>query len=451
MAPSLTPAARLPRGPRPYRVLTAILAAGILTAGILTAGLAAQPPAVRPAQQLREAQERFHKLSPEERLNHVIRTGGAEKAFAAVVRDDLDLSIVERGSVESADAIDIVCRAPGQTTVKWAVEEGTTVKKGDRLLELDASALRDQLAAHQTALAQAQAAKRAADAELNLARKETELAVAGSQLSAKIASLELKKDDGQDAERKEILQRKVEQAQRALELARLRGQAAQLKAEANLQATASALELAAKRMKAAEAQLAECVVHAPQAGLVVYCVPGAARNGNPAAGLHVGAPVREGQKLMRVEGLERFTVVTPVHEAAVSQIRLGQAAAVRVDAFVEQEFPGRVKEVSPVASQADWLARDVRVYPVTVEFTAAPSGLRPGMSAQVRLEGAKLPKVLQVPVGAAVRIERETFCYVASGKEIQSRPVTLGARNARTVEVKEGLKEGEKVLRAPGR
>jgi multidrug efflux pump subunit AcrA (membrane-fusion protein) len=165
----------------------------------------------------------------------------------------------------------------------------------------------------------------------------------------------------------------------------------------------------------------------------------------------VGEPIREGQKLMRVVGLERFTVVTRIHEADISRIRVGQDVTVRVDAFDRQVFRGRVKEVSSVASQADWLARDVKVYPVTVELTAAPPGLKPGMSAEARIEGATLPKVLQVPAGAVVRIERETYCYVRVGKEIQARQLTLGARNARNVEVKEGLKEGEEVLHALGR
>src|SRR5262245_11335820 len=153
MARSLQPDARLSRGPRPCWVLTAFLAAGILAAG-----LAAQPPAVKPAQPRQEALERFHKMSPEERLNHVARTGGTEKAFAAVAREDLDLTVVERGSVEPADAIDIVSRVKAQATVKWVVEDGTAVKKGDRLIELDDSALREQLAAKKIALEQAEAA-----------------------------------------------------------------------------------------------------------------------------------------------------------------------------------------------------------------------------------------------------------------------------------------------------
>jgi Cu(I)/Ag(I) efflux system membrane fusion protein len=164
-----------------------------------------------------------------------------------------------------------------------------------------------------------------------------------------------------------------------------------------------------------------------------------------------GEPVREGQKLMRVCGLERFTVLARIHEADVSRVRVGHAAEVRVDAFPGQVLRGRVKEVSPVASQADWLARGVKVYPVVVEPTAALPGLRPGLSAEVRLAEGRLPKVLQVPVRAVARIGRDLFCYVRTGKGLQERKVTLGARSDGNVEIKEGLKEGEEVLRAPGR
>jgi HlyD family secretion protein len=88
---------------------------------------------------------------------------------------------------------------------------------------------------------------------------------------------------------------------------------------------------------------------------------------------------------------------------------------------------------------------------VVVEPAAAPPGLRPGLSAEIRLAGARLPKVLKVPVGSVARIGRETFCYVRIGKGLQERKVTLGAGDAQNVEIKEGLREGEEVLRAPGR
>jgi multidrug efflux pump subunit AcrA (membrane-fusion protein) len=434
-------------GPRPSRFLIAFLAAGVLAAG-----LAAQPRAAgEPARRRQEALERFHNMSPEQRLSHVAKRAGAERAFVPVVREDLDLAVVVRGSVESADAIDVLSRVKGRATVKWVVEEGTPVKEGDRLIELDDSALRERLRGQARALKQAQAARLAAAVSRKLARKENELAVRSGELRLKVARLKLKRDDGKDAERKEVLGLEVQVAQLALETARLRGRAAALKADADLEAKAGAEEQQVKRKKALEAQLAECVIKAPRAGLVAHHVPEASRPGTPAAALAAGEPVRGGQKLLRVYGLERFTVLTRVHEADIFRVRAGQAAQVRVDAFPAQRLRGRVKEVSRVASHTDWLARGVKVYPVVVGLTAPPRGLRPGMSAEVRIAGARLPKVLQVPAGSVARVGREVFCYVRVGKGLQERKVRLGARNALNVEIKEGLKEGEEVLRAPGR
>lgn len=422
-----------------------------LASGVLAAELAAQPrEAARRAQRPQETQEQFHKMSPEERLIQVAKKAGADKAFVPVVRDDLNLSVVERGSVESADAVDIISRVKGQTTVKWVIDDGTAVKKGQRLLELDDSALREQQRGQQLTLEQTHIARLAAEANLKLTRKETELAVRGGEIALKTARLELKSDVSKDAGRKEVLELKVEQAQLVLDTSKLRGQVRELKAEAELKATVSAEEQEAKRKNDIEAQLAECVIKAPQAGLVVYRIPEQTRIANPAAILGVGEPVREGQKLMRVCGLERFTVLTRVHEADIPRVRVGQPAPVRVDAFPDQSLRGQVKEVSPVASQREWMTRDVKVYPVVVELAAAPPGLRPGLSAEIHIAaGARLPKVLQVPVSSVVRIGRETFCYVRVGNELQERKVTLGANNGQNVEIKEGLKEGDVVLRAP--
>jgi RNA polymerase sigma factor (sigma-70 family) len=418
--------------------------------GLMYRMQAAEPPTEQPRRR-QEALERFHAMSPEERLSFVAKTVGTEKAFVSVAREDLTLTIVGRGSIESVDATDILSRVKRRTTVKWAADDGTTVKKGERLVELDDSALREELRTLQKALEQANAARLAAEVSLQLARKENELAVRSAELRLKVARLELKKDGGKDPERKELLQLKVEQAQLALETAQLRGRARELQAAAELKARASAEEQETKRKIAIEAQLAECVIRAPQAGLVVYDIPQTSRPSNPNAVLAVGEPVRERQKLMRVCGLERFTVLARIHEADVSRVRVGQAAEVRVDAFPGQVLPGRVKEVSPVASQQSWLAHGVKVYPVVVEPTAALPGLRPGLSTEVRLAEARLPKVLQVPVGSVARIGRDMFCYVRIGKGLQERKVTLGARNALNVEIKEGLKEGEEVLRDPGR
>src|SRR3954462_8685894 len=83
--------------------------------------------------------ERFRALSPAERLRAVEGLPGAKAVFQAAARGGPTATIIERGSLDAATAADLTCtvKARGKDSptavIKWVVEDGTVVKKGDRL------------------------------------------------------------------------------------------------------------------------------------------------------------------------------------------------------------------------------------------------------------------------------------------------------------------------------
>lgn len=69
-----------------------------------------------------------------------------------VKRELLRVTIVERGTLESAENSDIVCRVKAGTkgstiasTIKWVIDDGTQVKAGELIVELDDSGFQEQL------------------------------------------------------------------------------------------------------------------------------------------------------------------------------------------------------------------------------------------------------------------------------------------------------------------
>ena len=66
-----------------------------------------------------------------------------------VKHEDLDLTVVERGALESADNRDVVCKVKAgskgsyASTIKWVIDDGTLVKKGQLIMTLDSSSLED--------------------------------------------------------------------------------------------------------------------------------------------------------------------------------------------------------------------------------------------------------------------------------------------------------------------
>jgi multidrug efflux pump subunit AcrA (membrane-fusion protein) len=145
-------------------------------------------------------------------------------------------------------------------------------------------------------------------------------------------------------------------------------------------------------------------------------------------------------------------------------ISRGQKAMVRVDALPERLFEGHVRTVAAVASQADAWISDVKLYQtlVVIDHELLPNGntreivseeIKPDMTAEVTItvDTAKEP-VLTVPVqsvigGTEMGAKREVFVKTSTGYD--RRPVTLGLYNEKSVEIREGLSEGDEIVLNP--
>jgi hypothetical protein len=430
------------------------LAVGVVAAALLSLSLAGPSGAQVKKGAKQQALETFRKLSPEARWELIEKLPDNLREFHTVKRGDVAFTIVERGALEPGESSDVFCRLKARqkgsavaSTIKWVIDDGTFVKKGEKLIELDDAALQDQRRAQRAALEQAEAARKKAATDLKLVRMENEVEQKLAAITLRLAELQLKQFKGEDHDRKEILQLKVEHARLTGERLKIQGKAREAQVEADLQARSAALELETARLREIEEQLKQCVLTAPRDGFAVYYVP-ARRPGAGQPILAQGEPVYEGQKLIQIADLKRMAVQVRVHEALVARVRNGQAATVRVDAFPNRVLKGQVKSVATVASAPEFFASDVKVYATLVAIDDIEAmNLKPNMSAEVTILAEHRAKVVNVPPQAVVALGKQAVCYVKVGKEIQERKVAVGLRGDQVVEIKEGLQEGDLVLR----
>jgi RND family efflux transporter MFP subunit len=332
-------------------------------------------------------------------------------------------------------------------TVKWVIPDGSAVKKGQRLLELDDTAIREQVRAQKAQVEQSQEEKRLAEESVKATQKENQVSERLAAIQLKLAELDQKKYPGDDPDEKEALELKVESAKLYLQRTRSISKTAEASVRSLLLARTTALTTDTARLRELETNLADCVLTAPRDGVVFYAVPESPRLTEST--LAKGESVRDGQKLLRVSDLKRMAVKARVNESQVARIRLGQAATVRVDALPDRALAGRVTQLAGAASESDWLAPDVKVYPALITLSDEQPGLKPGMSAEVRIVAAQRTAVLHVPVQAVLGPGPKRLCFVKKGNEVQEREVVTGLANDFVVEVKEGLQEGDLVLRSP--
>ena len=163
-----------------------------------------------------------------------------------------------------------------------------------------------------------------------------------------------------------------------------------------------------------------------------------------------GATVRERQTIITIPDLRRMGVNVKIHESYIKKIKEGQKAHITVDAFPDQPLTGKVTKVGVLPdSQNRWLNPDLKVYLTTVTIDGTNTWVKPGMSAKVEILVDHLEDVVYVPVQAIVPDGGKQFCYIVRGSEPERREVTTGEFNDEFIEIKKGLKAGERVWLNP--
>ena len=308
------------------------------------------------------------------------------------------------------------------------VREGDAVRQGQMLLQLETDELR-------TALAQAQANARQAQARVAglrasgrmVARAQSEQAAA----TLRAAERELARTQQLIAQGF-ISQARLDDARRAVEVARAQQASAQAQVQAVAESGADLAQAQAQQAQslaavdAGQARLAQATVRAPTDGRVLL------RSVEP------GQIVQPGAALLSLALAGPTQLVAQVDERFLDQLQVGQPASVVADAFATQPFAARVRSIAP-AVDAQRGAVEVKLAPEQ----APPAFLREDMTLSVEVLTGERASALVLPLSA---LQSDGAVRVLVDGRVQARPVRLGLRTLDAAEVLEGLAEGEQVL-----
>jgi hypothetical protein len=132
-------------------------------------------------------------------------------------------------------------------------------------------------------------------------------------------------------------------------------------------------------------------------------------------------------------------VEADVYEQDMALARVGQQATITLDAYPGETFDGRAIYIFPFVEE------NTRTVKVRFQFANPRSRLKPGMYANVALQGAS-GMALTVPADAVLDSGTERVVFIATGEgNFSPRPIKVGRRLGDRVEVLEGLQEHEQV------
>jgi len=396
--------------------------------------------------------------------------------------------VTERGEIESSSNVDVRCevqsRNTGGTAILEIVPEGTYVQPGDLIARLDKSALENEynqqqitcnasnaaLIQAESALATAQIARREylegtfrqeeqillgeiSVAEENLRRAEDYAAysqklaamdfVTQLQLEADLFAVEKSKMDLATAKTKIEVLREFTRAKMLTQLD------ADIKiAEANLASNQNVKKLDEDKLALVQGQIDKCEILAPSPGQVVYA-NSSDRRGDSEVVIQEGTLIRERQVIVRLPDPKRMQVRAKINEARVDRVKEGLPVVIQLDAFPDMKMRGTVRRVDDYPIPSSWYSSSVKEYATFVDIMEPPAGLRPGMTAQVRIEVSREPDVIQVPVQAVFEHSKRHYCLVRTATGLVPREVTIGTTNEKQVVIREGLDEKDVVLVNP--
>jgi Cu(I)/Ag(I) efflux system membrane fusion protein len=158
-------------------------------------------------------------------------------------------------------------------------------------------------------------------------------------------------------------------------------------------------------------------------------------------GITVGTSVDPSTTLLTIADLSRVWILAEVPEANIPGVRVGARAQLDFPASGRAPFAARIDFLYPTLSE--------RTRTLRVRFSAANpgGGLRPGLYGTAAFESAG-QHVITVPRDAVVDTGVQQHVFVATADRFEPRVVTLGVQLADRVEVRAGLKEGERIVSA---
>ena len=173
--------------------------------------------------------------------------------------------------------------------------------------------------------------------------------------------------------------------------------------------------------------LEETVIEAPFDGIIaeLHIDQGSAVGGQTPVALFVSKEVE---------------AVVNVEEGRIHQIETGQPVALRVSAYPDQDFPGVVTSIAPVAD------KETRTFEVKATPIDGEGMLRSGMFANLSILAEEKKGVLLAPREAIAFLDDIEIVYVVKGDAVEERPVTSGVSTGDRVEILSGVAAGDVVV-----
>lgn len=322
--------------------------------------------------------------------------------------------------------------------IQRLIPEGTVVKKGDFVAELDRSEITSSLQDAQLDLQEVESQYESAqlDSALTLSKARDNLVNLKYALEEAQIKVEQSKYESPATQRQVKID--YEQAKRQLEQAQKNYKTQVRQAEVNLKKIEADLKQEQRQVQRIKEAMKKFTIYAPENGMVIY-----KRNRD-------GSKVTEGSSISAwdpvVAELPDFSVMnseTYVNEVDIQNVRVGQKVDIGLDAMPDKKLTGVVTSVANIGETRP--NSDSKVFEVVIQVDHSDSTLRPAMTTSNTIHVNSVDSALYVPLETIHTQDSLNFVFKREGLEAVMQQVVLGLMNDNDVIIHEGVKPNDKL------
>lgn len=355
------------------------------------------------------------------------------------------VTVTTTGELQAKSSINIMGSENARAANIWQMKltniipEGTVVKKGEFVAELDKSEITNKLKESQLNLQklEAQFTQTKLDSTLTLSQARDEL------VNLYYAQEEKRIVVDQSAYEAPAMRRQAEieyeRAKRNYEQAKKNYVTKTQQSIAKMQAVEADFMKERQRMEIYVKTTNEFTIKAPADGMVTY-----AREWNGKKKV-VGSTVNAWDPVVAtLPDLREMESVTYVNEVDIQKIATGQKVKLKLDADPNKPLTGLVTSVANIGEQRP--NSDSKVFEVKIRVQQSDTTLRPSMTTANEILVAQLDDVLSIPLECVHTEGAVTFVYKKNGGDPVKQEVKLGAMNDNAAVVLAGVTEKDELL-----
>lgn len=374
--------------------------------------------------------------------------GAEAEMIGTVERGEFRVTVTTSGELMAQKFVQITAPAGAQAAqiyqmkIASIVPEGTTVKAGDLVAELDRASVATKVSEVSLAVQKAQAVYEQAmlDSTLNLSKAREEIRNFGLALEEKKLAKEQSKYEAPTVQRQAEID--YERAERALAQAKVDYRTKTEQAQAKMREVGADLDRQRNMLASIQSVMEGFRIVAPSPGMVIYAKEWNGKKRTAGSQVSAWDP-----GVATLPDLTRMESVTYINEIDVRKVAVGQKATITLDSDPSKSLTGRVTSVANMGEQRP--NTDAKVFEVKIEIEQSDTTLRPGMTTGNAIVTSKTDSALFVSLEALNSENGIPYVYRKSGGGVTRQEVETGAMNDDAVIIMRGLEQGDRVLLVP--